>query len=239
MVMSVIFYFGIAWAGVALARGLQPSVASLTDPASIRRMLPGAAVALLVVPMWGRILSLVRLLAAGRFPGVADPPDLRMGGRLEMALPGLAVAISVIVGTFALAWAVAALARVLTSREWPGRPLRLVLFAALALGIALNPARSTGEGIWGIVRIALTVAIGYGLIRVVVRGNPLAVLAGVYGLLAFRGAADLLSQPNSWVRGQGILAAVLLLAPIVWYLVLAGRRSAALTSAPAREGRAP
>jgi len=239
MVTSVIFYFGVSWAGVALARGLQPSVASLTDPASIRRMLPGAAVALVVVPMWGRILSLVRLLAAGRFPGAADPPDLHMGGRLEMALPGLAVAISVIVGTFALAWAVAALARVLTSREWPGRPLRLVLFAALALGIALNPARSTGEGIWGIVRIALTVAIGYGLIRVVVRGNPLAVLAGVYGLLAFRGAADLLSQPNSWVRGQGILAAVLLLAPIAWFLVLAGRRSAVLTNAPAREGRAP
>jgi membrane protease YdiL (CAAX protease family) len=223
LVVSLIVYFVFGWAGVAVARGLHPSMAGLSDPRTLRRMLPGAAVALLTAPMWGRILSLVQRILLGHFPASAGPADLSAGTRLEMAIPGLAAAIGSIVGAFFIAWGLAIVAKLLSSSEWPGRRLRILIPCLLAIGFALLPARAPGEAILGLFWIAVIAAVVWGLIRFVARGNPLAVVAGAYGFCFYRSVASLITEPSPWVRGQGILAGVLLLIPIAWVVIVAGR----------------
>jgi membrane protease YdiL (CAAX protease family) len=225
IVTSFIVYFLAGWAGTATAKGMVPSISSLTDPAAVRRMIPAAAVALVVVPVWGRILGLVRLALAGAFPAAAPPPDLYAGGRMDMLLPGVAIPIGALIAAFGAGWAIAALTTTLRSREWPGRIGRLGLFAGLAVGLALTPARTTGEGLIGLLRVGLGIGVAWGLLRLLAPGNPLAVLAGGYGLFASRGIAELLSQPSPWARSQGVVAAVLAVVPVVvvWMFSRRGR----------------
>ena len=111
---------------------------------------------------------------------------------------------------------------------WPGAGGRIALLAAVVLGVAILPARSTAEGLVNLARIACTVLVAYGLIRFVLRGNPLAYVAGAYGYFAVRAAGDLLQQPSGWARGHGIAAGVILLIP-VGLVILTSRIAAART----------
>ena len=104
----------------------------------------------------------------------------------------------------------------LPSREWPGRRARWALFAALVVGAAVGPARGMGEAMMGLVMLAVMLVVAYALVRGVLRDNPLAYLAGLYGYFAFRGVSGLLEQPNAWARGQGIVALVVLVGAVVW-----------------------
>lgn len=140
-----------------------------------------------------------------------------------MAIPGLAVAIGSIIATFLLAWGIAVVAKILSSGEWPGRRWRFLIPCLFAIGVALVPARAPGEAILGLVRIALVAAVVWGLVKLVARGNPLAVVAGAYGLFLYRGVAGLVAEPSAWARGQGILAGALLILPILWVLFAARR----------------
>ena len=236
VVIAVVLYFFVSWAGTALARGLHPSVGLLADPRARRRMLPGAFVALVIVPLWGGVFGLVRLLSAGIFPAAAQPPSFEAGAPLDLAIPGLGAAVGVIVSTFLLLLVVAAIARTLPSREWPGRGVRIALFAAAAVGLALIPARATGEGLLNLFRVALIILVAFGLIRWLLRDNPLAYMAGAYGLFAYRAVARLLGQPCVWARGQGVLALVLLLLPLVWVLIV-GLRTAPVQRVSGESGR--
>jgi hypothetical protein len=219
IVTACVLYFFLGWVLSALARGLQPSVALLGDAEARRRMLPGALLGLLIVPAAAKVLGLARLAIAGWFPRYADPPGLDPAGYLDMLSPGLAVIVSTIVSTFLCGFLVAAVLRVLPSREWPGRPIRWGLFAALAVGAALGPVRGLGEALVALKMMALVLIVAYALVRWVLRDNPLAYLAGIYGFFVYRGVGGLLEQPTAWARGQGIVALVVLLVPVVWGVV--------------------
>ena len=229
VVASVVAYFLMAWAGLAVARGLQPRVARLADAGARRRMIPGALVVLILAPAWVRILSLAERVLLARFPGSTAPPGLSAGVELGTLVPGLAVGTDIISATFLFVLGIAVTARVLTSREWPGRRLRVLAPCLLALGVALLPARAPGEAVVNLVRIAVGVALVWGLLAVA-RGNPLAVIAGAYGFNAVGAVAWLVAEPDAWVRGQGILAAILLLLPILGVLVSAFRRGRTTTT---------
>jgi membrane protease YdiL (CAAX protease family) len=230
IVMASVLYFFLGWVLSSLGRGLQPSSVLLGNAAARRTMIPGALLALILVPIWAKTLGLVRVLLAGAFPRFAGPPGLDAAGYLDMLSPALAVIVSTIVSTFLGGFIVAAALRVLRSGEWPGRPLRLLLFAALAVGFILGPTRGAGEAMLGLLRLAIMIAVAYGLVRWLLRDNPLAYLAGLYGYFAFRGAGGLLEQPSSWARMQGIVALVVLLVPVVWVVVRRGKGPAAEAS---------
>jgi membrane protease YdiL (CAAX protease family) len=216
LVTAVVLYFFMGWVLSALGRGLQPSTVLLGDAGARRKMLPGALLALFLVPAAAKVVGLVRLALAGLFPRFVSPPGLDTAGYLDMLSPGLAVIVSTIVTTFIGGFVVAAALRVLPSREWPGRKARWALFAALVVGAALGPARGMGEAMMGLVMLAVMLVAAYALVRGVLRDNPLAYLAGLYGYFAFRGVAGLLEQGNGWARGQGIVALVVLAGVVVW-----------------------
>ena len=203
LVTAAVVYFFLGWVLSALARGLQPSTALLGDAGARRRMLPGALLALILVPVAAKALGLVRLLLADLFPRFANPPGMGGAGYLDMLSPALAAIVSTIVATFIGGFTVAAVLRILPTREWPGRPVRWALFAALALGASLGPTRGMGEAMMALAMLALILAAAYALVRGVLRDNPLAYLAGIYGFYVYRGAGGLLEQPSAWVRGKG------------------------------------
>lgn len=227
LVMASVLYFFLGWVLSALGRGLQPSTALLGNATARRAMLPGALLALILVPVWAKTLGLVRVLLAGAFPRFAPPPGLEAAGYLDMLSPGLAVIVSTIVSTFLGGAIVAAILRVLRSLDWPGRSLRLLVFAAFAVGFILAPTRGPGEAMVGLLRLAIMVVVAYGLVRWLLRDNPMAYLAGLYGYFAFRGVGGLLEQPTSWARTQGIVALVVLLVPVVWVVIQGWRGPAA------------
>ncbi len=211
LLTAMVFYFLAGWAGAGIVRGLHPRVAGLHDPAMRRRWLAGGLCGLVLFPIWGRILGQVRLLLAATFPGVAAPPSFGASPVHDMTIPALGAVVSTIGGAFAFCLLFAAVTRVFSSRDWPGAWGRIALMAAVALGMAILPARSTGEGCVNLARIAVTLLAAYGLIRFVLKDNPLAYVAGAYGYFAFRAAGDLLQQPNAWARGHGIVAGLILL----------------------------
>ena len=221
-----VLYFFLGWVLTALGRGLQPSVKLLGDPGAWGEMLPGALLALVLVPAWAKALGLTRVFFAGVFPRFAAPPGLDMAGYMDMLSPGLAVIVSTLVSTFLSGFVIAALLRILPSQDWPGRPLRLALFAALVVGLTVGPTRGMGEAAVALARAVLILAVAFGLVRWVLRDNPLAYLAGLYGFFAFRGVGGLLEQPTTWARTQGIVALVVLLVPVAW-MAMRGRSKAA------------
>ncbi len=85
-----------------------------------------------------------------------------------------------------------------------------------AVGVALSPVRGMGEALVALKMMALILIAAYALVRWVLRDNPLAYLAGIYGFFMYRGVGGLLEQPTAWARGQGIVALVVLLVPVVW-----------------------
>jgi hypothetical protein len=219
LVSSAIIYFFLGWVLSALARGLHPVTSLLANEGARRAMLPGALLALVLVPAWAKVLGLTRILFAAQFPRLADPPGFGGAGYLDVLSPGLAVIVSTIVTTFLAGFVVAAFLRILPSREWPGRPLRFALFAALVIGLTAGPTRGVGEAMVALLRAALLIVVALGLVRWVLRDNPLAYLAGIYGYFLVRGVGGLLEQPSAWARAQGIVTLVVLLAPLAWVVV--------------------
>ena len=187
----------------------------------------GALVGLVLVPVWARILGGIRLLLAAWFPGSAGPPPIGASPVLDTAIPAVGAVVATVGGAFMFCLLFAVATRVFSSRDWPGILGRIGLLAAVVLGMAILPARSTAEGLVNLARIACTVLVAYGLIRFVLRGNPLAYVAGAYGYFAVRAVGDLLQQPNGWARGHGMAAVAILLIPVGW-IVLGSRRSRGL-----------
>jgi hypothetical protein len=91
------------------------------------------------------------------------------------------------------------------------------------IGIALLPARGVGEFLINLLRIGLLAAVAYGFVRWLLRDNPLAYVMAAYGVLAAGVAGEFVRQPDAWVRGHGIVGAVLLILPVV-VLVVSVRR---------------
>ncbi len=216
LLTALVIYFFLGWAGTAVAHGLQPSIGWIADARARRRLWPGALTALVFVVAWGEILSRLDRLLAGMFPGSADPPLPGAGGVLDMSSPALAAVLSSWVWTFVGGIVAAAALRSLPSRDWPGRGARFGFAAATLIGISLSPARETGEALLNLLQVGVAVAVAWGLVRWVLRSNPLAYLLSIYALFAIRQAAELISQPSGWVSGQGLVALAALLLPWVW-----------------------
>jgi hypothetical protein len=217
-VTAMVVYFFVGWSGAAMLRGLHPAVGSLGDPLARRRMLPAAALALLATPVWFFFLEKVGLLLALVWPGSASPPDLDPSSHLEALAPWLSTVTATIVGTFVGGLAIGSLVALLRNRSWPGRLGRVLLLGALWVAIALLPARTAGEFAVRFLSTGLLLGVAWGLARWVCAGNPLAFAAALYAFFAVRAAGSLLGEPSRWVRGHGIVAALLLLVPIAWLL---------------------
>ncbi len=227
LLTAMVFYFLVGWAGAALTRGLHPRIAGLHDPAERKRWLAGGLCGLVLVPIWARILGGVRLLLAAWFPGSAGPPPIGASPVLDTTIPAVGAVVATVGGAFVFCLLLAVATRVFSSRDWPGIGGRIALLAAIAVGMAVLPARSMAEGLVNLARIGFTILVGYGLIRLVLKGNPLAYVAGAYGYFAVRAAGDLLQQPNGWARGHGIVAGLILLVPVVWVILSSSKGRAA------------
>jgi hypothetical protein len=235
LITAMVFYFLVGWAGAAMIRGLHPQVAGLHDPRTRRGWLIGGVCGFVLFPVWAKILGQFRFLLAAWFPHSAAPPPIGASPILDTTVPALGVIVATVGGAFIFCLLLAAVTRLFGSRDWPGPIGRAALLAAVLLGMAILPARSTGEGLVNFARLAVTVMIAYGLILWVLRGNPLAYAAGAYGYFGVRAVSDLLQQPNGWARGHGIAAVLILLVPVVWIL-LSSRKGATSTEAGARVG---
>jgi membrane protease YdiL (CAAX protease family) len=217
-VTAMVAYFFVAWSGTALLRGLHPVLSTLGDPSARRRMLPAAVLALFVTPIGFFLLGKVRALMALVWPASAPPLDLEPSVHLEALVPAVSAVTATIVGTFIGGLAIGSLAALLRNRGWPGRPGRLLLLLALWVSIALLPARSAGEFAVQFLSTGLLLGLGWAIMRWICAGNPLAIATGLFAFFAVRALSALLGEPSRWARGHGIVAALVLLVPVVWML---------------------
>jgi hypothetical protein len=213
---AAVLYFFLAWAGVAFAQRLYPAVGALADRGSRRKMIASGLLAIAVAPVWAAFLSELGIQLASWFPTVASPPPFPGFSNLETSLPALGVVTTVIPRAFLLCLIAASVARLFTSHDWPGRGLRIALLAAVVVGASLLPTRSTGEFLLYFVRYVLLVVVWIGLAVFLLRDNPLAYIGAAFGMASVESVALLIEQPNAWARGHGIIAALLLILPILW-----------------------
>jgi hypothetical protein len=218
LLLAMVMYFCFAWAGTGLVLRLHPTVAGLVDSSARKRMVPGALLALILAPVWAVILGKVRFLLTAWLPQVAPPPMVGGAASLETSIPALGIVVTVLPRVFIFCFVAALFLHLIRSRNQPF-VVRYCLPLALGIGLALLPARGVGEFLVILLRLGLLVAVAFGFVRWLLRDNPLAYIAALYGIFVVDGVAEFIAQPDSWVRGHGIAAAVLLLVPV---LVLVG-----------------
>lgn len=222
---GMVLYFFFGWMGAALGMRLHPTVTAITDSESRRKMIPGALLAVILTPVWVTVIARINLLLAAYFPGVASPPLPVGGGSLETAIPAVGIVTTSLVRAFIFCLVVGLIIHLLRSSEWMKKGLRYLILAAAVVGFALLPANGSGEFAINLVTYAVLLVIAYGLARYLFRDNPLAYVAGVYGVYVLDGVGDLITQPDRWVQGHAIAAGVILLLPVIWFAVSSRRRS--------------
>lgn len=179
-------------------------------------MLPAALLALLIAPVWAWLLSQVDLFLAGSFPTLAPPPSVSAPLSLETYLPAIGAITTALPRVFMLGLLTAVILHLVVSTTRPGRPVRFLILAAIVIGMALLPVRSTGEFLVVLFRILLLAGAAVTLSRMLLRDNPLAYLAAAYGIACVESAGGLIVQSSPWARGHGIVAALILILPILW-----------------------
>jgi hypothetical protein len=202
----------------ALAGSLHAQATTLLSRPARRLYARDALVAGLValglvlgLPAVERVME--RGLPSGRtIQGVSWP------GAVEAAVPFLGALTGAILGAIFMAGLGAIVAGLLESRAFRSPGARLVLAALMVLSLVPSEARTFPQRTVAALSAVITIAALVALVRLFLRSNPLAWVWSAWFALGASGAIRLLEQPDPFLRMNGVVAAVCVLAPGGWLM---------------------